>query len=203
MLRALLFSLLLFANIVSVEMDFEFGVYLTKPLLIPVLAWSLIGADWARVRWVLVALLLSWVGDILLMLPFDLFVFGLASFLLAHIFYIRHFWSAWDRSASPFQPLYLIGVMVYLIGLLYLLFPVLGAMQVPVIVYGTVISAMLLLALQTDRPGYRLGALLFVLSDSILAINKFHTPLPLASLWVMGTYGMAQFYLVKESRKEV
>jgi len=167
------------------------------------LAWGLVGSAWGKVKWVWIALFFSWAGDVLLMLPYDLFIFGLASFLLAHVFYIRHFWSEWDRTAFPFQPLYLIGVLVYLIGLLYLLFPVLGAMQVPVIVYGTVISVMLLLALQTDRPGYRFGALLFVLSDSILAINKFHTPIPFAALLVMSTYGLAQFYLVKESSRKV
>lgn len=203
MLRALTFFLLLIANILSSELGWLLGVYLTKPLLIPVLAWGLIGADRARVKWVLIALLLSWVGDILLMLPFDLFVFGLASFLLAHVFYIRHFWGVWDRTASPFQPLLLIGVLAYLGGLMYLLFPVLGALQVPVIVYGIVISTMLLFALHSGRPGYVLGAALFVLSDSLLAINKFHTVIPLSSLWVMATYGGAQFYLVKESRKEV
>lgn len=201
--KSVLFFLVLACNILSSEMGLLQGVYATKSLLIPLLAWGLVGSAWGKVKWVWIALFFSWLGDVLLMLPYDLFVFGLASFLLAHVFYVRHFWSVWDRSAFPFQPLYLIGVLVYLIGLLYLLFPVLGAMQVPVIVYGAVISAMLLLALQTDRLGYRLGALLFVLSDSILAINKFHTPIPFAALLVMSTYGLAQYYLVKESSRKV
>lgn len=198
--KYILFFLLLVANIFCVEVGWMSGVNLTKPILIPVLAWQLMGTEWGRVRWVWFALFFSWIGDVLLMLPYDLFIFGLGSFLIAHLFYIRHFLQQWNRKQEQFQAAYLFGVLSYLGILLYLLFPVLGALKVPVIFYGIIISTMLLLALQTRKRGYQLGALCFVLSDSLLAINKFHTPLPLAGLWVMSTYGLAQFYIVKTSR---
>lgn len=196
----LLFLVVLASNILSSELGWLPGVYITKPLLIPLLVWMLVGAARDRVKWVWFALFFSWVGDILLMLPYDLFIFGLASFLIAHLFYIRHFWGVWDRRATPLKWLYVIPVLFWL-GLLFsVLLPVLGDLRVPVIGYGIVISAMLLIALHTGRLGYQIGAALFVLSDSILAVNKFHTPLPVAGLLVMGTYGLAQYYIVKTSR---
>ena len=200
MIRTLLFFVFLVLNIVSVEWGFELGIYLTKPLLIPLLAWTLIGFKWDRVRWICLGLLFSWIGDILLMLPIDGFVVGLISFLIAHHYYIRHLFGQWNAKEVPFRPVYLLGVTMYLIVLIGILFPVLGDMKIPVIVYGLVISTMLLFALHTEQRGYQLGALFFVLSDSLLAINKFHTPLPLAGLLVMSTYGLAQYYIVKTSR---
>jgi len=201
--KSVLFLLVLGSNILSAEMDWLPGVYATKPLLIPLLAWGLVGSAWGRVKWVWIALFFSWVGDVLLMLPYNLFVFGLASFLLAHIFYIRHFWGEWDRQQVPFHWSTTGGVVVYLVAFLLFLYPVLGALKIPVILYGFVISTMLLLALHTRRSGYAFGAALFVLSDSLLAINKFHTQFPFAALLVMSTYGLAQFYLVKESSRKV
>jgi uncharacterized membrane protein YhhN len=69
-------------------------------------------------------------------------------------------------------------------------------MRIPVIVYGLVISAMLLFALHAGATDYAVGAVLFVLSDSILALNKFHTSFLLAGSLIMLTYGLAQYFIV-------
>ncbi len=194
--KSLLFFVVLAANILSVQFDWNIGIYLTKPLLIPLLGWILFDSTSKGIRWIWIALFFSWVGDILLMLPQDLFLFGLASFLLAHVFYILHFWGAWKRKAQPFRTIYLAGVVLYLIGLTAILSPVLGEMRIPVIVYGLVISAMLLFALHAGATDYAVGAVLFVLSDSILALNKFHTSFLLAGSLIMLTYGLAQYFIV-------
>ena len=199
--RGLFFFIFLAVNIISVEMDFTWGMYLTKPFLIPLLAWQLPSGHWLRLRWIWFALIFSCIGDVLLMLPFDWFLFGLGSFLIAHFFYIRHFWGVWDREHVPFRWIPTLVIGIYLAGLLFLLSPILGDLKGPVIVYGLVISAMLLLAFHSGRSGYQWGACLFVLSDSLLAINKFHTPLPLAGLLVMATYGAAQYLLVRTARQ--
>lgn len=199
--KSVLFFIVLAANILSVQLDWTTGVYATKPLLIPLLGWMLMDSNKQKARWVWLALFFSWVGDILLMLPQDLFLFGLVSFLIAHLFYIRHFWGEWDRKTQPVRPVYLVGVALYLIGLMGLLFPVLGDMRIPVLVYGVVISSMLLFALHTGSSGYAIGAKLFVISDSILALNKFNNPFLLAGSLIMLTYGLAQYYIVKSSIK--
>ena len=174
MFKSSLYFLVLAVNIIAVQTGWDIGVYATKPLLIPLLGWMLMDSENQKVRWVWLALLFCWVGDILLMLPQDLFLFGLVSFLIAHLFYIRHFWGEWDRKTKPIRPVYLVGVALYLIGLLAILIPVLGDMRIPVIVYGIV---------------------------SILALNKFNNPFLLAGSLIMLTYGLAQYFIVTGTRK--
>lgn len=94
-------------------------------------------------------------------------------------------------------------VAVYYSILIAILNPWLGQMRLPVRTYGLVISFMLLLALHmlylSQRSAGRLlalGAVLFVISDSILAINKFFHAIPVAGVLIMLSYGLAQFFLV-------
>ena len=95
-------------------------------------------------------------------------------------------------------------VLLYLFGFLYFLWDKLGVMKIPVIIYALVISTMLLVAIKgyftwNSKSGKLLliGAVFFVLSDSILAINKFYVPIYLSSFWIMSTYITAQFLIVK------
>ena len=70
-------------------------------------------------------------------------------------------------------------------------------MKIPVIIYGLVISAMLYFAVRTSNKNLILGAVLFVISDSILSINLFVKETIILSLLVMVTYVAAQWFLVK------
>ena len=94
---------------------------------------------------------------------------------------------------------------IYYAILIILLNPSLAAadMQMPVIIYGLVISLMLVLALHMlysrNKEAGKLmatGAALFVLSDSLLAVNKFYHPFSYAGTAVMLTYGLAQYQLI-------
>jgi uncharacterized membrane protein YhhN len=201
MFKSSIYFLVLAANLIVVQVDWPIGIFATKPLLIPLLAWMLSGSSGKEMRWVGAALFFSWVGDMLLMLPVDLFVFGLGSFLIAHLFYIRYFFGIWNQEKYPLHAVTILMIIVYLVGLIWLLSPVLGPLKIPVILYGTIISLMLFVAIQTGIRSLQIGAALFVLSDSLLAINKFHTPFPSAGAAVMLTYGLAQFYLVRGTRK--
>ena len=94
--------------------------------------------------------------------------------------------------------------LAYLITFWYLLLPSLGTLKIPVIVYSMVISGMLAMSIYVDSivdskssKWIMAGAICFVLSDSILAINKFLTPIPQAAVAIMSTYLFAQFALVK------
>ena len=77
----------------------------------------------------------------------DFFLFGLAAFLLAHIFYIIFFHQVRTREGIKGNPFLLIPVTVYYAGLIIWLSPYLGDMKLPVMVYGLVISFMLMLAM--------------------------------------------------------
>ncbi len=97
----------------------------------------------------------------------------------------------------------IVPVVIYYFGIDPLLSSYLGEMKLPVRVYGIVISIMLLLALHAlfmkDKVVGKMlaaGAILFIISDSILAINKFYQPFEPAGIIIMLTYGLAQVLLV-------
>jgi uncharacterized membrane protein YhhN len=183
---------------------------ITKSLLMPVLAMGFV--TWAggiskQGKLILFALLFSWGGDVLLMFQAQdsvFFLSGLSSFLIAHIFYIVFFHQIKNKEKIRSRFWTVLVVAVYYGVLIVLLNPGLGEMRLPVRVYGLVISFMFLLALhmiyiKEKKAGWLMfaGALLFVVSDSILAINKFYSPIQFAGMRIMLTYGLAQYLLVK------
>lgn len=157
------------------------------------------------------ALVFSLAGDVFLMFqqqkPF-FFLLGLGSFLLAHLGYIAAFakppttekvnWKKGVLWFGLFDLLLLGGVVFTFIehGLGPLFWPVVG--------YMLVILTMGFIALtrqeRVSKESYRyvlIGALLFLASDSILALNKFNAPIPMAHFWIMIPYALAQLLIVK------
>lgn len=181
-----------------------------KPALIPLLS---LGAYFYRrfptQNLLLCALLFSWIGDVILLFA-DLgeiyFILGLVSFLISHILYCILFNKQTKGKIKRNVTLFgigSIGIALYLVGMLSLLLPTLGDLKIPVTVYASVISLMLLFAfngyLVWKKPGniYVVsGAIIFVLSDSILAINKFYFSFEKSSFFIMLTYLMAQYLIV-------
>ncbi|HLK22348.1 MAG TPA: lysoplasmalogenase [Bryobacteraceae bacterium] len=144
------------------------------------------------------ALAVSTLGDVLLDLdPEKLFVFGLGSFLLAHLIYL------WTFIRNRTRPLALgvaqivptALVLVYSVSVSAWLLPSLGGLIVPVAIYMCAITAMVLSAIlaRFSNPWVAVGAILFLISDSLLAINKFKTPVPLRDVLVWSTYYAGQF----------
>ncbi|MBL7710080.1 MAG: lysoplasmalogenase, partial [Chitinophagaceae bacterium] len=158
-------------------------------------------------KWIIAALVFSWLGDVLLMFQQEqpiFFLLGLSAFLIAHIFYIIFFHQVRINEQVKSRWWLVAIVVVYYAVLVAVLYPKLGDMKVPVPVYGIVISFMLLLALhmlyiKNSKAGQLMmaGAVLFILSDSVLAINKFYQPFEAAGLVIMLTYGMAQLLITK------
>jgi uncharacterized membrane protein YhhN len=129
------------------------------------------------------------------------FTLGLSSFLIAQLCYAYYFSKLLKYKQQSFSKVILFAVGTYAIGLYFFLLPKLGAMQMPVLIYALSISCMLIAALQIFVINKKyilcaLGAILFVASDSLLAINKFHTPFESTSFLIMLTYGLAQLLLV-------
>src|SRR5687767_14096691 len=211
----IIFLALLVTDIVAVQTGQQLQEKIVKPLLIPVLIIyflneirnrKLIPLAGRLKTWVLLALFFSWAGDVLLLFQDKdpvFFLAGLSSFLLAHIFYIIFFHSVRVSENVGSKPVFLIILVIYYAGLIWWLNPYLGDMKIPVRIYGIVISFMFMLALHMmfipNKLAGRcmmLGALLFVLSDTILAINKFYKPFDLSGLIIMLTYGFAQLLIV-------
>jgi uncharacterized membrane protein YhhN len=151
------------------------------------------------------ALLFSWAGDVLLL--FDkkaplFFMAGLAMFLAAHIAYIYLFTSVKKLDEQKKRTWHvLLPVIAYTVLFISFLYPYLGNLRVPVILYATVLSTMFYQAgtaypfATTKGKMIASGAFLFVLSDSLLAMNKFYAPFPLAPQAVMFTYALAQWLI--------
>lgn len=182
----------------------------TKSLLLPLLAgWFYLRSDrpWlAGERWMAAGLVLSWIGDVLLIKGNEplFFMTGLGSFLLAQLSYAQSFTKMpGNQPGLLFQkPLWTLPVLAVAVGMLWWLFPSLGDLKLPVAIYVGAISLMVLSALHFgyQKPGggwLVLGASCFMLSDALLAVNKFAFPIPQAGFWIMLTYGIAQYGLVR------
>ena len=145
---------------------------------------------------IIAGLLCSLVGDIFLMLPSDRFIPGLLSFLVAHLFYIAAFTSGRPQTGAFW---YAIPFLIYGGVMLWILFPHLGLMKLPVLIYMLVILMMAWQALvrcrETEQAGSALaffGALLFTASDSILALNRFRGRIEHGEFYILSTYFTAQ-----------
>ncbi|WP_158679656.1 MULTISPECIES: lysoplasmalogenase [unclassified Pseudoalteromonas] len=143
----------------------------------------------------LFALSFSALGDVLLALDTgQLFIGGLAAFFISHTFYII--------SMLPIKNWRLDVVLLYLflaIIVFCLFYPNLNDMLIPVIVYMLVLSIMASLTWMTGKSnGFLvLGGAMFVISDSILGLNRFYLEIMHADIAIMGSYYLAQFCLVK------
>jgi uncharacterized membrane protein YhhN len=185
--------------------------YLCKPLatlLMLHLAWRAAPpVSPAYRRAVLAGLCLSLLGDVALMLPSSVlapgFELGLASFLLAHLCFLR----ALTRDARLFgRPLALIVLLVISVANMRVLWPHIGAaLHIPVLAYMLCLVAMTAQAASRmgslgtpDSRQAALGALCFLVSDTSLAYNKFYAPIPASPLIVLGTYYLA-LYLIARS----
>ncbi|MBS1607196.1 MAG: lysoplasmalogenase [Bacteroidetes bacterium] len=212
-----LFLVVLLIHLAAIYFDNTTIDKITKPLLIILLAGYFIvttrSVNSRLKKWVLLALFFSWAGDVLLMFVADnsnFFLAGLVSFLIAHIFYIIFFHSVRVQQDVKPKAFLLIPVLVYYVALITFLSPHLGDMKLPVRIYGVVICFMLMLALhmlyiKNKNTGLLMliGALLFVVSDSTLAINKFYNSFRGAGIIVMLTYGIAQLLITQGAIKYI
>jgi len=205
----ILFVAVLLVDLAAVYFKNETLRYITKPLLMPLLVIYFVYAvrsfPSSLKKWIILALAFSWLGDVLLMFESaksSFFIFGLVAFLIAHIFYIVLFDQLRVKEKIKQSLFPLLPIAIYYILLMTLLQPYLGKMQKPVSVYGLVISIMLSFAVDLWRSKDRvasfliiLGAILFITSDSLLAINKFYQSFEFAGIAIMLTYGLAQLLI--------
>ncbi|HHX63922.1 MAG TPA: lysoplasmalogenase [Chloroflexi bacterium] len=138
------------------------------------------------------------------MLPEDRFVFGLSAFFLAHVAYIVAFLPG-TAPISSVWPVLLLGIFV--IAMTAVLWPHVGSLRWPVLAYEIVIVSMAWCAwerwAQTGQAGALLalvGGLLFVVSDSVLALDRFARPFARAGAVVLGTYYGAQWLIAMSVR---
>jgi len=190
---------ILFENNSSEPVQFIFKA-LIIPWLIAVLLINLKPFENRINTLVLMGLIFSWAGDMVLQFTF---VPGLILFLLAHLMYLAAFFMTPGKSTIFTQRIgLLIPLTLYGAGLCWYLYGDLGDMRLPVFVYAAVILLMLTGALnrfeKVNLRSYRLvlaGAILFVLSDSAIAINRFTWDFDYSGFVIMSTYIAAQYLI--------
>jgi uncharacterized membrane protein YhhN len=206
----IVFLIAALGELVSILADIQFSQMIFKPLIMISLGFYYYTAspEEERSRLVLGAIVFALAGDVLLMLP-DKFIPGLIAFLVCHLFYIFAYRQyRGEERGDALKGVHRMRLAVPVIlggsGLAIILYPVLGAMKIPVMIYAIVITSMVLAALfrigKTTTSSFWmvfLGALLFMLSDSIIAINKFLSPISMAGFWIMLTYMTAQFLIIR------
>ncbi|HEX8250805.1 MAG TPA: lysoplasmalogenase [Pyrinomonadaceae bacterium] len=205
-------SLLTFVSaVLTIYFDYQDKrfVYLFKPatmIFIIALAWS--GGErkgfylWA----ILAGFVFSLVGDTFLISAQN-FVFGLASFLVAHLCYIAAFFKAGEGKFKP------VSLSAYLVGGAIFMLVSGGVpenLKIAVAIYALAISTMLGAALnfyltrKTPPALFALsGAIFFVLSDALLAYNKFNGEFFLAKLLILATYFLAQWLIARSVGKAI
>ncbi len=160
---------------------------------------------------VLIAFFFSWLGDNFLMFSGknELFFFaGVGGFFLAQLSYIYIFGKYSEGNRRGYlrkKPLLIVFFLLYVAGIYIVLLPGLEGIMKPVIlVYALSLMAMSMMALnrrgRVNPPSFRyvfFGSILFLLSDSMIAINKFSTEFPLAGFWIMITYISAQYLIMR------
>jgi uncharacterized membrane protein YhhN len=186
------FFSVIYLSTLSVELDFS---WLFKIIPLVILGFGVVLNTTSTHRpYLLIALILSACGDILL--EVNLFIFGVGAFLLAQLCYASIFIRSWQSFTTRW--LASVVLVVFMLVMLLLLLPNLADLQLPVIAYLIVIGLMGLAAIQSSQAFYWsvLGAIIFIVSDSFIAIDKFLYPIPMRSYCVMITYYMAQWMLI-------
>lgn len=153
------------------------------------------------------ALFISLLGDIFLLfenISTLYFTFGLAAFLIAHVFFALVFGKRWNKETSKEFMIVVIALIGYGFLLFYILMESLGSLLTPVILYIIGILTMVITAYRrkgmVPTASFKLvvfGALFFVISDSVLAYSKFISDIPYSHIIVMSTYAIAQLLITK------
>ncbi len=203
-------------NWLAAGCDLRWLIYFTKPAVMLLLAayfaliqsQALTAGQWQA--WLFLGgALCGLAGDVLLMLPENYFLPGLAAFLAGHLLYIAAFSANlayfWPIGVIPGMALAAIAWLMYRRILTSLVGRRLYQMRLPILAYICVLTPMTLLALLClSNPAWppiparlaALGGLCFLVSDGLLAWDRFVQPLPLARPLVMATYHLAQAFIL-------
>lgn len=206
------FSIIFFAELFAVTHHLPELRIFTKPLITISLMLFLYFSVKVKSRFtnkVIFGLFFSLLGDVSLLftsLNSYYFLIGLTAFLIAHLCYISAFYldstntiPVARRHMTPIFLVFGFSCFVFYFNLL----PYLGKLSIPVLVYAIIITLMAITAaLRFGKTSWHsfslilIGSIMFILSDSLLAYNKFVVNFELASLLVMVTYMIAQFLIV-------
>lgn len=203
-LASILFLLVSIIDVYAVIVQHKSLEIIFKPLLMTTLVIVYLLSVKKANFWLVSALFFSFWGDVFLLDKQNYFIFGLGSFLIAHFMYIKMAFNFLkDFSFSKFLKTAVPFLMFFAL-ILWLTKDNLGEMLLPVIVYGLAISTFGSLALMnylqkksTVNNWLLLGALLFIASDSLIALNNFYEAKHSFNISIIILYIISQYLIVK------
>ncbi|MBC7885261.1 MAG: lysoplasmalogenase [Saprospiraceae bacterium] len=198
---SIFYGIVFFFNILCLYYITDY-IVVAKPMIMASLIGFYIGVEKRQSHALILAMIFALFGDVFLLFKDDIFFrIGLFCFLVMQILYTFVFVN--DRSGNT-KKLIKTALCIFLITGIFLVYiwNGLGDLRIPVLVYSIAISVMVISALNRRNtfPGYRAvvtGVLLFMISDTILAISKFGSPFPLQHVLVISSYVAAQFLIVR------
>jgi len=210
-----LFGIFCLVNVFAEAIQSVSLIFATKPLLMILLSlWFYLetkGHTQDFTRYILAGFIFSIFGDTFLMFNENevggeiFFLLGLGSFLVTHLFYVAAFYN-YKKSEVGFigqkKWLFLPFALFLILNTAFLWKGIPVDMKIPVVIYSSAIVAMTMscLNLQTkiSKETFQIlfgGVLLFLISDTFIGINKFHTALPFARILIMIPYLLGQYFI--------
>lgn len=205
------FAIVFFAELITTANDLKELRLISKPLITISLILFLYYTITLKSRFtskIVTGLFFSLLGDVFLIfahLHQIYFMLGLGAFLIAHLFYISAFYLD-STNKIEVQKRYVLPIFIvfgfFCISYYYFIRSHLGGMNIPVLLYSFVITMMGIMAAlrygKTNSKSFAwvlVGAIFFIMSDSILAYNKFVRQIEGGDLLIMSTYMLAQFFI--------
>ncbi len=200
-----LFLMVCILDLVGVYFEHNTIIFMAKPFLMITLIWYYIVNTKTVNKLFVAGLFFSFLGDVLLLGTGELyFILGLLFFLIAHVFYIIMVIKLLKNTKMTQVLLASIPYLIIFTSLLTILYSGLGEMKIPVIVYAITITVLgissLSLYLQNKNKTHLIlvfGVLIFIISDSVLALNMFYKEQSIYPLLIISTYVIAQYLICR------
>lgn len=200
-----IFILVSILDIIGIVFKIDSLVFIFKPFILLSLLFLYAHSVINKNKLYVVALIFSFFGDVFLLYSGDiLFKFGLSSFLIAHLLFIAIVIKRIDKRKFSTILTAIIPFSIVLFLLLFLLKDYLNELFIPVLIYGIticvfgVVSLIDFLNTKSKKSLIMLiGAIVFISSDAILAINKFYNTVLILQIVVMVTYISAQYLIYR------
>ena len=204
-LALLVFVLVSVLEIVGILFKIPMLVLIFKPLiLLSLIALYAVSVS-KRNKIYILALIFSFFGDVFLMFDGELFfMVGLVSFLIAHLIFIKIVVNRLQKSTFSSVVFSVAPFLILLLFLIFFLKPYLKELLFPVIIYGITISIFGMVSMldylntKSKKSLFMfIGAIIFICSDGLLAINKFYCANAIFTVLGMITYIISQYFIYR------
>jgi uncharacterized membrane protein YhhN len=180
----------------------------TKPLIMASLMGAYVFFVERQDKVLLVGMLAAMMGDFFLIFSGanEMFITGMIAFLIAQICYINIFTRTIEKP-NGWKWVVIAFLVALSGGFLFTSYSTLGSFAIPVTVYALALSCMAITATlraqtKSIQTPLLIGAILFVISDLLIAIHKFVFEIPLSNVLIMLTYALAQYLIIRDLTAE-